>query len=69
VAVQALRRLAGRNQNRNTYRMTFIVRSDQVPDWSQSVTLDQDNWFEPQHIKVKHSHELSVLGLFDNVAA
>ena len=55
--MQALRKLAEKNQDRVTYKMHFIFNSDQVTGWTKTVTIDQDNWFDLQTIDVSH-HQL-----------
>ncbi|XP_067941196.1 CD109 antigen-like [Watersipora subatra] len=49
-AMQALTKLAERDQDRATYDMTFTFRSDQDKDWVHSIHLNQDNWFELQQV-------------------
>lgn len=44
--------LATENQDRVNYKMSFEVRSDQMDDWSEVITLNQDNWLQPQTIEV-----------------
>ena len=43
---------AERNQDRQAYHMDIRFQSDQDPDWSQTVHLNNDNWFIPQKIHV-----------------
>ena len=43
---------AERNQDRQAYQMDIRFQSDQDPDWSQTVHLNNDNWFIPQKIHV-----------------
>ena len=55
MAVRALRALAERNQDRQSYDMTFVFTSDQDESWKKVIHLNQDNWFDMQSLKVSSS--------------
>ena len=52
VAMQALKALANKNQDRVNYHMTFTFKSDQVANWTHTIHINQQNWFELQRFQV-----------------
>ncbi|XP_067938571.1 CD109 antigen-like [Watersipora subatra] len=50
-AMQALTKLAEKDQDRATYDMTFTFRSDQNENWVHSIHLNKNNWFELQQFR------------------
>jgi len=50
--MQALKAVAEKNQDRQTYDMTFTFKSDQDPTWRKVVRLNRENWFELQRFPV-----------------
>lgn len=52
IAMQALKTLAERNQDRTTYEISFQFRSDQVSSWEKAITINQKNWFDAHEVDV-----------------
>ncbi|XP_067945402.1 CD109 antigen-like [Watersipora subatra] len=52
MAVEALSKLAALNQDRSNYNMMMTFKSDQAPDWSETVHLSRDNWFYRQKVSL-----------------